>query len=427
MKKRVFIVILSVLVLLGASCGPGEDGENGNGGRTPTGLDVCSVKLDGWYYLGLAMPCTGSLAEKAASRELAVLLAINEINEAGGVHGKLLGLVSCDTQKDPTVALQRVQELVGVPEVVGVIGPATSSSTLEAAPAAIAEETVLVSPSATSPEITGLDDDGCIFRTAMSDAFQGVALAAICAERGYEDVLVVHRDDAYGSGLKGVFLANLQPEISADAVAYDVALLDPAAVVAAVEAGEPDVVLLISYVDDGSAIIKSVLDAGLDPEWLLTDGNKSPDLLEKIGGADRIEGATGTYPGVPAGPDYEAYHAAYEVAWNQEPLGFSANAYDAAWLLALATALSDDPEDRAAVRDMMASTFLEDGPEVGPGDWAEVLASPDADGFNYNGASGDVDFSPEGDVFSPMEEWQVVDGEIVTAGCWDRTGKHCER
>ena len=183
--------------------------------------------------------------------------------------------------------------------------------------------------------------------------------------------------------------------------------------------------VLISYVDDGSAIIKSVLDEELEPEWLLTDGNKSPDLLEKIGGADRLEGATGTCPGVPAGAEFDAFRDAFLTAWGQEPLSFSANAYDAVWLTALAMTLSQDIEDGAMVRDRMASTWDAAGPVVGPGDWDLVLTSSNATGFDYRGASGDVDFTSEGDVFADVEEWRVEGGEIVSAGCWDRNGEPC--
>ena len=414
------IALLLILVSCDGAQAEGQPGEI----RPVTGLSKCTVVVEGYHYLSVALPFTGSLAQKATSREQAVRLALDEINAAGGIGGRAIGLVTCDTRKEASVAAQVVRELGEVAPGPAVIGPATSSCTLAAAPEAIAARLVLISPSATSPEITALEDEGFVSRTAMSDAFQGVALAHLARDEGMTRVHVVYRDDAYGQGLKDVFVGEFEGlGGQTEALGYDEVHYDADAVAAAIDAITPDAVLLISFVDDGAAIVKAVLNAGTETAWLLTDGTKDPGLLEKIGDPSALEGALGTIPSVPEGDTYARFAEAYARDWGTEPLGFSANAYDAAWLIATAMALASDPDDGAEVRDKLTATSA--GAEVVVGDWGAVLERLPEGQVDLQGASGPVDLDANGDVLTRVEVWQVQGGVIATVGCRQPSGEVC--
>ena len=179
LEGRSLPVAVVVLVAVAAGAGCESDAAGPSAGRPVTGLVRCSVRLPGHLYIGLALPFTGSLAAKARSREFAVMQALTEINAGGGIRGDSLGLVSCDTRKEPATAAEVVDELAGASPLTGIVGPATSSCTIGAAQRARAGGIVMISPSATSPAITTLDDDGYVFRTAMSDDVQGLILARI--------------------------------------------------------------------------------------------------------------------------------------------------------------------------------------------------------------------------------------------------------
>ncbi|MCU7065237.1 ABC transporter substrate-binding protein, partial [Serratia ureilytica] len=66
---------------------------------------------------------------------------------------------------------------------------------------------VMISPSATSPALTDIEDDGLFFRTAPSDARQGEVMAQIIADRGIETVAVTYTNNDYGKGLADSFAA----------------------------------------------------------------------------------------------------------------------------------------------------------------------------------------------------------------------------
>ena len=439
-----------------AGCGPESSGGDGEHVRTLRGLTRCSVRLPGYYYIGVTLPFTGSLAAKARSRELATMLALDEINAAGGVgpERRTIGLVSCDTKKEPAVAAAAVEELAQAAPVriSAIVGPATSSCTLAAAKTARSGRIAIVSPSATSAAITALDAElapapDFVYRTATSDAFQGKILAAIAKREGHRDVLVIHRDDDYGRGLRDEFrgcftdalcypdaLAPSEEDAPATAlgydeasIGYDEATLDADALAREAMAAEPDAVLLISYVADGAAILKAASNLGWKPAWLLSDGVKDPDLIREVGVPGWLDGTIGTTPSYLEGGDYDTFVASYRSAWGktEQPLNFSANAYDAAYLIAIAMALSGDPEDGAAVEAQLRATA--GGTEVHPQEWTLVRRQLDAGAqkLNYEGASGPVDFPSAGDVHGNVEEWGIHAGEIVSQGCWTQEIAPC--
>jgi len=299
---------------------------------------------------------------------------------------------------------------------------------------AVAGGNPLVSPAATSPELTNLVDAGYLFRTAVSDDFQGNILAHIARREGFDAVTVISVENSWGDGLRDVFAARF-PEVREAAgngagtlqlLSFDDANLDAEDLVAAARDWDPDAVLLIASSDAGAAIIKTAANVGWLPRWLLTDGIKSPNLVEQVGAAGALEGALGTAPAAPVGPLYEDFEAAFVAAWDEEPFTFSATGYDATYLLVTAMALAADPDDGAQVRDALAGTT---GGEVhfGPGEWATAVAAIDAGAtaLDYDGASGDVDFDENGDVQGNIEEWAIRDGEFVTEGCWTPAGAPC--
>ncbi len=415
------VVIVAALLCVGCEkeTAPTTDG------RAVTGLSQCTVLLPGHHYLGVALPFTGSLAAKARSREHAVQLAVEQINQGGGVAGQSLGIVSCDTLKDETTGFAVVSELAGAAPMSAAVGPASSAVTLSAQVAAASGQLPLVSPSATSPEISS-KGNAYLFRTAMSDAFQGKILAAIAAEApyAYTRVVVIHRADAYGEGLASVFDTEFPGEVVK--LGYDDDAANASVVVQAAQGavGPENAVLLVSYVTDAAAIINAAEAIGWRPHWLFSDGVKDPGLVAQLTAPEQLEGSIGTSPAALTGPHFDAFRSAYVARWSEEPLNFSANAYDAAWLIAIAMALAGDPDDGAAVRAGLDATHS--GAPFSPGDWATTFgAGATVAEVDYQGASGPVDFA-NGDVIADIELWAFTGGNIAPVACYDRHGEPCD-
>ena len=137
-----------------------------------------------------------------------VELAIKHINDAGGIFGRPVELVTGDTQVDTVQGVEEARRLVEVEGVHAIVGPLSSTVTIAVAESVTGPAGVpTISPSATSPAVSVAEDDGYLFRSTISDAAQGVILAALAADEGYDNVGVIFRNDAYGQGLADAFEA----------------------------------------------------------------------------------------------------------------------------------------------------------------------------------------------------------------------------
>jgi len=417
--------LLGIAGIFALLAGCGSDGGEDVTDRQISGLSSCSVELEGYYYLGELMHFTGELEAKAQARHQALTLAINQINAAGGVQGKSLGLVRCDTGTDPATAQAAMSELAAASPLPAVIGPGPSASVLTAAPEATAAGKVMVSFSGTSPEITGLQDSGLVFRTCASDAIQGFVAASIAEREGIERVFIINRDDAYGNGLREVFTSHFTTAGGAtDYAAYPTqGDYGEAAIIQSAMAFNPDAIFLVSFVDDGATFVNAAIAGGLESSvrWIISDGPKSQSFIDQLSDAAYLDNCLGTSPAAPKGRDYENFFFAFQEAYSGEPNNFAANIYDAAYLLAIAMQQSSDPDDPAQIKNALAQ--LNSGTEVGAGDWEAVLQAQGT--VDYQGASGPVDFDANGDVVSDIEEWTVRSGRILSIGCFTPEGQTC--
>ena len=156
--------------------------------------------------IGTLIDATGDLAVFGPPIVLATDLAALLINEAGGIDGRQIEMVHRDSGTSPQIATDAASALVNIDGVEAIVGSLSSGVTLAVAESVtIPNGAVLVSPASTSPAISSLDDNDLVFRTTVSDAFQGVILAQLANELGYENVATMYINNAYGEGLSTVF------------------------------------------------------------------------------------------------------------------------------------------------------------------------------------------------------------------------------
>ncbi|MDW8308783.1 MAG: ABC transporter substrate-binding protein, partial [Verrucomicrobiales bacterium] len=123
---------------------------------------------------------TGKEATFGISSHQGTLLAIEEINAAGGVLGKKLELITEDTQSKAGEPATVVNKLIARDRVVAVLGEVASSRSLEAAPICQQNRIPMVSPSSTNPKVTEVGD--YIFRVCFIDPFQGTVMADFASQ-----------------------------------------------------------------------------------------------------------------------------------------------------------------------------------------------------------------------------------------------------
>ncbi|MFQ5566329.1 MAG: ABC transporter substrate-binding protein, partial [Paracoccaceae bacterium] len=159
--------------------------------------------------IGSVAGITGPIAELVVPIMGGRNLAAEHINAQGGLlGGDTLVMVMADSQCDPKAGVDAGNKVVNVEQVVAIVGASCSGATngmvqSVTIPAGIPS----VSDSATAPSISDLKDNGLVFRTAASDAYQGAALAQLAWNEGYRKLAVTYANDDYNAGIADVFVA----------------------------------------------------------------------------------------------------------------------------------------------------------------------------------------------------------------------------
>ena len=366
---------------------------------------------------------TGPLTEFATPLRNSVELAAEHVNRAGGVGGASMLIISRDTAVNPVQGVDSARALVDVENSVAIVGALSSGVTIAVANSVmIPKERLIISGASTAPSITVLEDNDYVFRTAPSDAAQGIVLANLAKERGYETAGVIYINNAYGEGLADQFektFAENGGMITAKTPHEDAQPTYVSELQKATE-GDPDVLVTISYPGQAQVYIREALEGDYADTFLFVDGVKGADWIDAIDGWTALEGTHGTAPGGPDRPEKAVFEQAYLSAFGY-PVShpFMAEHYDAAVLIALAAAKAGTTTDSAAIRDALRDVANAPGEVVGPGRAGIARAFAllaDGRDINYEGASGVVDIDANGDVFGPIEIWKVEGGEIASTG-----------
>ena len=430
MRALHWLAILAVFGLLGAACAP-EDVEDAVDDviddeeeveeepeveETPDEPEVEEEEVpdtDG-LRLGYLLPETGPLAFLGPAQIGAVEMAVEEINEAGGVFGEDIVLVSGDEAGDAAVASTSVDRLLAE-NVHAIIGAAASGMSLAVIDQIVGAGVLQCSASNTSPTFTDYDDDGLYFRTAPSDALQGPVLAETIIGDGHANVAILARGDDYGQGLADATQEALE---EAGAEVPEVIIYDPEAAtfsaeVEQVAAVSPDAVALVAF-DEGVQILQELVEAGLGPADIGVygaDGIRDTGLAESVdpGDPNVLDGMKGTAPDPGATPDF--LDRFDEFTGGEEPI-FSAQAYDCTNLVALAAVAADSTEGSDMAAEMPG--LLDGDNECATfGECADFLN--DGDTIAYQAASGMGAFTDVGDPDrGTYEVWGFEDGELVT-------------
>ena len=128
-------------------------------------------------------------AEHGIPSQRGVELAVDEVNKAGGINGRQVQVIFEDEKDSPTACVNAVQKLINVDKVIAIVGPMTSGGVLAAGPTAESAKTVCVTPTATSPKVSGMGEfvcRGCSRIDLQSKAPDGIRRQELEAqERGH--------------------------------------------------------------------------------------------------------------------------------------------------------------------------------------------------------------------------------------------------
>lgn len=348
-------------------------------------------------------------------------LAARHVNEQGGLMGgdNLVFVVADTTCADATKAADAADRLVNVENVVAIVGALCSGATISSANnAAIPGGVAMISPASTSPAITTLDDKDLVFRTATSDSYQGEVLSRLITESGAKNVALTYVNNDYGKGLADS-IAGAFPGLGgtiAATVAHEDSKADYRAELGQLAASGATDLVILGYADgSGGTILRQALESGDFERFYSADGMVSDDIATELG--SQLEGKLiMTKPGTPEIPGADSFNKLATDAGIKADGVFVPNAYDAAFILALAVEKAGST-DRAAIAKAVREVALPPGEIILPGEWekAKALIAEGKD-INYEGATGSSDFDDAGDVSTVFLHTQIKDGKVVDMG-----------
>ena len=284
-------------------------------------IQVVTAYLENRLIVGHLNTVTGSLSYFGAEQNNSVELAALHVNQAGGVLGVQMIIVTGDTATNPAQGVAAARGLVDMEGAVAIVGALASSVTLAVAQSVtVPKQRLLISPASTSPAITVLEDDDFLFRTTVSDAAQGVVLARLAREIGYETAGIMLINNAYGEGLADQFeetFASLGGMVTRKVPHEDSQPTYTSELEKATE-GDPDVLLAISYPGQAEVYLRESLEGGYSDTFLFVDATKSPDMMEVVGW-DALEGMWGTAQGSPDSPSLRKFQRSYAAVHGAPP------------------------------------------------------------------------------------------------------------
>jgi len=309
----------------------------------------------------------------------------------------ILELVEEDGGTDPDKGFDRVKELVEVDGVQVIVGPMITPTSELAMPYAKMHKIPLITMSATGVPLSKLDGTEWYFRTCLTDDAQGRLLADIVMDEGYTRLAAIVMDNTYGIGLEEGLVEGLHDKgwggEHVGSIHYDIAKKDYRAELETIKAGNPDVVLAVTYSDDGIIVFKQALEMGLDKvAWLGCDGNYGSGLFAEPNSAAFMEKAivAGTRT-IGSGPVYDKFFAGYQQKFGEPPEVYCDTTYDAVYAAAKAIQAAGK-YDGEAIRNALV-------------------------GLEFEGATGKLSFNEIGDRTSgTFEIWEVVKDAATESG-----------
>ncbi|QTP53493.1 ABC transporter substrate-binding protein [Billgrantia sulfidoxydans] len=348
-------------------------------------------------------------------------LAVKQINEQGGIlDGQELAMPNADTTcSDASAASNAADRMVNTENVTAIVGALCTGATVAAAnSAAIPGGVVMVSPASTAPAVTELDDNDLVFRTVPSDAYQGEILAKLMLEKGFDEVAVTFVNNDYGQGLADAFTTAFEAGggTVAENLAHEDGRADYRSELGSLSSSGAETLVVLAYADgSGQTILRQAYESGAFTQYAGADGMVGDSLVGAVG-ADALEGMIATRPGSPELPGTEIFNQAAQEAGFDPSAVFAAQAYDAAFLLALAIEQNGSAE-REGLSEALRSVSSAPGETILPGEWEKALELIAAgEEINYEGASGRHEFDDNGDVPGVVLEMAVEGGAFVGKG-----------
>jgi branched-chain amino acid transport system substrate-binding protein len=338
--------------------------------------------------VGSVTPLSGKLAVYGEGFQQAMLLALEEVNAAGGINGKSMKILYEDNNSTAKDSVSAIQKLITVHKLPLIFGPAASSNFLAVCPIAQENKTILIGAESAAAEISKCGD--YVFRVFPSDELQGKGASELALSLGYREVVLTYINNDWGVGLGKVFKDNFLKGGGKiiDEFSHDEGKTDYRSEILRIKKDNPKAAVNLTYIKEGATMLKQAYETGLKVQWLMGSASKSPKLVELAG--ESAEGIIGTYPTFSQEtPQYKHFKEAWEKKYPGKKIPiFGEYNYDMVHLTAKAL---------KTTKSMSAKDIRQ----------ALIQASK-----GYMGVTGDKSFDENGDVGAVYGKWTVKGGKI---------------
>ncbi|UWR23935.1 ABC transporter substrate-binding protein [Sulfitobacter sp. S190] len=367
--------------------------------------------------IGIEFGFTGPIESLTGPMAAGAEMAMQEVTDSGMLlDGATVTPLRADSGCiDNGLAVSNAERLIadGINGLIGADCSGVTGAVLQNV--AIPNGMVMISPSATSPGLTTMDDKDLFFRTSPSDAREGEVMAELLMERGVKSIALTYTNNDYGKGLADAIQSSYEAlggEVTIVA-AHEDGKADYSAEVGALAAAGGDLLVVAGYLDQGGpGIIKGALDAGAWDTFGLPGGMVGENLPKNVG--PDLNGSYGQIAGS-QGEGIDTFAKMSEEAGFDGTSPYTPESYDAAalFLLAMQAAGSSDPADYGSKILEVANA---PGEKIYPGELAKGLellkAGTDID---YVGASS-VELIGPGESAGTYRIVEVQDGKFETVG-----------
>jgi branched-chain amino acid transport system substrate-binding protein len=352
-------------------------------------FSVSSANAADEVVVGAVTPLSGKLAVYGEGFQQAMLLALEEVNAAGGINGKPMKILYEDNNSTAKDSVSAIQKLITVHKLPVIFGPAASSNFLAVCPIAQENKTILIAAQSAAAEISKAGD--YVFRVFPSDELQGKGAADLAVSLGYKEVVLTYINNDWGVGLGNVFKQEFLKAGGKilDEFTHDEGKTDYRSEILRVKKHSTKAAVNLTYIKEGATMLKQGYETGMGVQWLMGSASKSPKLVELAG--ETAEGVIGTYPTFSQEtPQYKHFKEAWDKKYPGKSIPiFGEYNYDMVHMTAKAlnAAKTGSTED---IRNALI--------EVSKG---------------YMGVTGDKTFDENGDVGAVYGKWTVKGGTIV--------------
>jgi branched-chain amino acid transport system substrate-binding protein len=367
--RKAYLLILAFILLLQIGC---------------NAIDNSAPKV------GILFPMTGDAGEYGVKGRKAIELALEKVNNAGGVNGNAIKVVFEDSKADPSTGITVIQKMISIDRVSAVVGDIVSSVSIPAAAVAEKNNVVMIAPTSSAPALTNAGK--FIYRVWPSDLLEGAAAGSYAKEKGFKKIVILHLNNDYGNQIASIFKKNFESltQKVIDDEAYDEKSPTYRGTLTKVRALQPDAIYIAGYYEDTAQILKEAKELGINAQFIGATAIEDNKFLELAG-----QSAEGIVYPLASGFDAKStdrvtknFVTAFENKFGYEPGWVESHCYDAFMLIANA----------------MKKTGKTDGESI-----RKYLDSMGA----YDGVTGLIKFDANGDVTKLVTFKTVRNGKFV--------------